>query len=166
LRVWLRLYPAAHIMVADPGAILGSQRDGAGIRRLASFAGVSMDSDQIREELVQQASPGARQLGESSGVHENPRRYLLGKRSPPPEISRQLRDWLHPHNCDLAGLLLRQGLLYSTTEPTSTARGKYRDLLPWLIEELESSPGWADSGGPGGGICAGVVSVDQWFVGV
>ena len=45
---------------------------------------------------------------ESAGVHENARRYIAGRRAAPLEVARSMRDWFRPHNCDLAGLLLRR----------------------------------------------------------
>ena len=170
LRQWLRFYSASELFVVDPGVLLGGGQPGAGggdgalasagMRALAQWLGLPADASALRDAVVASPSPGAKQLGEAAGVHENARKYILGKLrggSVPgaPEIARNLHDWLRPHQCDLAGLLLRRGLAYGEGGLL---------LLPWLSEELRSSAAWADAEGPGGGVCAGVVSVDEWFI--
>lgn len=158
LRSWLRLYPPAQLHVTDPAFLLGEHTRAAGMHALARFAGLSTADGLVRGRVLEEASPGAKAQGATSGVHENGRRYILGRRGPPAEVARSLREWLRPHQCDLAGLLLRHGL--------ARPRGAWHDeQLPWLSEELASSEGWAHAEGPGGGVCAGVISVDQWFVG-
>ena len=93
-------------------------------------------------------------------MHENARRCVLGKREPPQDVVRAMREWLRPHNCDLAGLLLRHGLV---APPGESGGGEER--VPWLAAELASGAGaWTHAEGAGGGVCAGVVSVDQWYV--
>lgn len=180
LRSWLRLFPARQLFVIDPSVLLdtsavagttsaapatgvGSAHDGAH----AFIAWLGLPLEALRDEVLATSFHGARQLGTAlgmaSGVHENARRYVLdtalGTKSSgtisPPELSRSVRDFLRPHQCDLAGLLLRRGLAYS---PNGLL------LVPWLAEEFQSSAEWARAEGPGGGICAGVVSVDEWFV--
>ena len=166
LRSWLRLFPARQLFVIDPSVLLGTSAvagttsaapaAGAGSAHNGAYAfitwlGLSLEA--LRDEV----------LGVASGVHENARRYVLdtalGTKSSgtisPPELSRSVRDFLRPHQCDLAGLLLRRGLAYS---PDGLL------LVPWLADELLSSAEWARAEGPGGGICAGVISVDEWFV--
>ena len=87
------------------------------------------------------------------------------------DVTQTMREWLRMHNCDLAGLLLRHGLISGksageTGVPVRTLPApSASEVLPWLVEAIESSPAWAYSEGAGGGSCAGVVSVDEWFVG-
>ena len=89
-------------------------------------------------------------------VRENARRYILGERGKPPtDIEQRWKGWLRAHNCDLAGVLLRNGL----ADPS----GRW---LSWLRPELASSASWKDKReGVGEGVCSGVYSVDDWFVG-
>ena len=168
LRAWLRLFPPSQLLVVDPAALLGPSTHAAGLRHLARFAGLSTEPALIRDQLLETPSPGARQLGEAAGVHENQRRYILGSRGPPAEVVRNLHSWLRPHNCDLAGLLLRRGLaaVESATGggTDSSHGGAPAGLLPWLVHELEGNRGWARAEGAGGSVCAGVVNVDEWFV--
>jgi hypothetical protein len=149
LRGWLRLYPPSRLLVSDPASLLRPSDAPAAMRRMAAFAGLPTSgtsgrtTSSTRDELLTKASPGAAEAGAREGVHENSRRYLLG-RPAPPELTRRLREWLRPHQCDLAGLVRRHALLATP------------EVLPWLREELESM---------GGGVCAGVNVVDEWFVG-
>lgn len=165
LRSWLRLFQSSQLLVVDPAALLAPERAPSGMRRIARFAGLPVDGGQsvdaaaghapaanvgIRDELLRGAASGG---GEHEGVHENARRYILAKRPPPADVTQAISKWLRPHNCDLAGLLTRQGLLTRATEDDAPSQ------LPWLREELAEV-----AGGPRGA-CAQVVSVDEWFVG-
>ena len=161
LRSWLRLFPARQLFVIDPSVLLGTSAV-AGATSAAPTAGAGSAHNGAHAFITWLGLP-LEALGMASGVHENARRYVLdtalGTKSSgtisPPELSRSVRDFLRPHQCDLAGLLLRRGLAYS---PNGLL------LVPWLAEEFQSSAEWARAEGPGGGICAGVVSVDEWFV--
>ena len=161
LRVWLRLYPPKHLHVTDPSSLLSPSDGPAAMRRLARFAGVAEHglSTGARDEVITAASPGALEHGLQRGVRENGRKYVLGDRPLPPELTRRVRDWLHPHQCDLAGLLTRHKLLMTDAGDGGAA------VLPWLRDELESATAWDYDEGMGAGVCAGVRSVDEWFVG-
>ena len=156
LRSWLRLFPARQLFVIDPSVLLGTSAV-AGATSAAPAAGVGsahngahafiawlgLPLEALRDEVLATSSHGTALGTKSSGTIS------------PPELSRSVRDFLRPHQCDLAGLLLRHGLAYS---PDGLL------LVPWLADELQSSAEWARTEGPGGGICAGVISVDEWFV--
>ena len=72
-----------------------------------------------------------------------------------PSFAEAGRD-MHALAATVAGGRLRYGL----AGPTG-ARS-----LPWLVRELESSAAWkAGREGAGDGVCSGVNSVDEWFVG-
>ena len=103
------------------------------------------------------------ELGVRAGIHENARRCILGRRAPPADVVRSMTTWLRPHNCDLAGLLVRHGLL---TRETRVEDGDAASLLPWLKAELlEAAAGAVGSEREGGRQCADVKSVDEWFAG-
>ena len=175
LRSWLRLYLPEQMMVVDPEQLLHPVHSAIGMRALARFAGVRggemgagyiHDDPRIHDEVLTSPSPGAIELGEEEGVHENARRYLLGGRRsygatpPPADVAKSVSEYLRPHNCDLAGLLLRHGLLMTTGGSPVAA-------LWWLRQALESGESSWGRGleGAGSGVCAGVNSVDEWFVG-
>ncbi len=148
LRAWLRLFAPSQLLVADPAALLRPGAAGrAAMARLASFVGLGTSPSLTRDELRSSPSPGARKLGKRAGVHEGSQRYILGSSAPPDDVARPLRKWLAPHACDLAGLLRRHGLAGGDVGA---------EHLPWLSAELGDTASRA---------CAGVVSVDEWFVG-
>ena len=153
LRSWLRLFSSTQLLVVDPAGLLEPSRAPEGLRRLARFAGLAVDEAAIRDDVVRPM------------VHENARQHILGKRGPPSDVARSLQEWLRPHNCDLAGLLLRHGLLTRSLSNANT-RDSATALLPWLRDALESSDNWARGDeGVGVGMCEGVESVDEWFIG-
>ena len=165
LRSWLRLYPANQLLVVDPSALLAPEHAPSAMRRLATFAGVPVGGATdmgggaavtVRDDLLQKPSPGAVELGLRAGIHENARRCVLGRRAPPADVVRSMTTWLRPHNCDLAGLLTRHGLL---TRAALEQDGDAASMLPWLKAELLEA-----ATGEGRG-CAGVKSVNEWFVG-
>ena len=190
LRTWLRLYAAEQLMVVDPAQLFRSSSGGQQPDR-AVDASATLESIDIgagappqshaMHELTRFAlrlppstasSAGTQGLpaepseaeGRSmtkdalldKGMHENARRYVVGERGrPPADVEQRWRAWLQPHNCDLAGVLLRRGLA------APLARGS------WLAKELTSTTAWRDGlEGPGDGVCSGVHSVDEWFVGL
>ena len=165
LRGWLRLFPPDHLHVTDPSTLLSPETSPAAMRRLVRFAGLSdtpgSDSTAaatasatfaIRDELLTEPSNGAKEMGASRGIHENARPYIVGAGRRPADVTRALKEWLHVHACDLAGLLIKQGLV-------GPDAGSGHGVLPWLRDELDSARHGL------GGVCAGVKVVSEWFVG-
>lgn len=135
--------------------------------RLARFAGLPITAAVVRHGVLEQPSPGAREQGKSRGVHESARSYIVGGHDKmPAEVLRSLRSWLHPHNCDLAGLLRRRDLLPTPGGGVAQRPGQWPSL-PWLSAELDSTHNWehAEGLGAAGSVCAGVMSVDEWSIG-
>ena len=166
IRIWLRLFPPSQLLVMAPDSLLQPGSAAEGMRTLARFAGLpessvppprsSSDNGPIRDAVL-------------TGVHENGRKYLLSTRQLPPEPTRRMIEWLQPHQCDLASLLRRHRLLLPSSErehgTTTSSTAGLSDALPWLRAELESAVAWEHAEGPGSGVCEGVSSVDEWFVG-
>lgn len=163
LRSWLRLFDRSQLLVADPASMLTPGKAEQGMRRLARFAGAPIAGVAINDDVLRRPSPGAEELGERAGVHENARRCVLGKRAPPIDVASSIERWLKPHNCDLAWLLVKNGLLNRArgeAEGHGGADGDATSQLPWLRDALTEATGLTT-----GGICDGVHSVSEWFVG-
>ena len=132
------------------------------MRRLARFAGAPIAGVAINDDVLRRPSPGAEELGERAGVHENARRCVLGKRAPPIDVASSIERWLKPHNCDLAWLLVKNGLLNRARGEAEGHGGADGDATSQL-----RPAGRADGSDriDHRRICDGVHSVSEWFVG-